>query len=81
MIVLYMLITTIVSVRTVPHMRKTGVKLQLHVAGVHPITYWFANFVADACIVLLSLVSVLLAVVVGGEPISAYFLTFPPAPG
>lgn len=33
MIVLYMLIITIVSVRAVTHMRKSGVKLQLHIAG------------------------------------------------
>ena len=36
---------------------------------------------ADALIVLTSLLSVLLAVVAGGDPISAYFLAFPPAPG
>lgn len=34
MIVLYMLITTIVSVRATTQMRKNGVKLQLHLAGV-----------------------------------------------
>ena len=33
MIVLYMLITTIVSVRAVTQLRKNGVKLQLHIAG------------------------------------------------
>ena len=33
MIVLYMLITTIVSVRAVTLMRKNGIKLQLHMAG------------------------------------------------
>lgn len=33
MIVLYMLITTIVSVRATTQMRKNGVKLQLHLAG------------------------------------------------
>ena len=34
MIVLYMLITTIVSVRAVTLMRKNGIKLQLHMAGI-----------------------------------------------
>ena len=33
MIVLYMLITTIVSVRAITLMRKNGIKLQLHMAG------------------------------------------------
>jgi hypothetical protein len=74
MIVLYMLLTTIVSVRAVTQMRKCGVKLQMHIAGVHPVTYWLSNFIADACIIMLSLLSVYLAVVSGGEPISNYFL-------
>lgn len=33
MIVLYMLITTIVSVRAITQLRKNGVKIQLHIAG------------------------------------------------
>ena len=33
MIVLYMLIITIVSVRAITQLRKNGVKLQLHIAG------------------------------------------------
>ena len=80
-IVLYMLITTIISVRSVTQLRRTGVKLQLHMAGVLPVTYWCCNFFADACIVLISLLSVYLAVYVGGEPISNYFLNIPPYGG
>ena len=42
--------------------------------GVHPVTYWCCNFIADSAIVFLSLLSVFSAVMIGGEPVREYFL-------
>ena len=38
-------------------------------------SYWCCNFLADSIIVQFSLISVFLAVMIGGEPIRDYFLT------
>lgn len=38
-------------------------------------SYWCCNFLADSVIVQFSLISVFLAVMIGGEPIRDYFLT------
>ena len=38
-------------------------------------SYWCCNFIADSVIVQFSLISVFLAVMIGGEPIRDYFLT------
>jgi hypothetical protein len=39
------------------------------------VSYWCCNFLADSVIVQFSLISVFLAVMIGGEPIRDYFLT------
>jgi hypothetical protein len=48
MIVLYMLLTTIVSVRAVTQMRKSGVKLQMHIAGIDFFHVNFLDFKLDS---------------------------------
>ena len=80
-VVLYMLMTTIVCVRTVIKLRRTGVKTQLHLASLHPVTFWTANFLFDATLIAVTLFAALGAIIVGGAPISNYFFEFPPLPG
>ena len=80
-ILFYMLLTTIVSVRFITKARDSGIKRQLHLAGVHPSAYWIGNYLSDVALVLSALVSIYAAINIGGEPIRSYFFQFDPIAG
>ena len=80
-ILFYMLLTTIVSVRFITKARDSGIKRQLHLAGVHPSAYWIGNYLSDVALVLSTLVSIYAAINIGGEPIRSYFFQFDPIAG
>ena len=75
-ILLYMLLTTIVSVRFITKARSSGFKRQMHLTGVHPIAYWVGNYLSDVALVLSALLSVHAAINIGGEPIRSYFFQY-----
>lgn len=75
-ILLYMLLTTIVSVRFITKVRSGGVKRQLHLGGMPPTAYWIGNFLFDTCILLTALISAFFAISIGGEPIRSYFFFY-----
>lgn len=81
MIVMYLMITSVSSVRFVAKLRACKVKRQLHLSGLSIPTYWIANAMADTILIIVSLFSIFLAIAIGGEPVKSFFWNFPPFSG
>ena len=73
MLVTYMLLLSSVSVRFVTQTRSTGFKTQLHISGVTVSSYWIANYIFDTFLIFLTLLTVLFAILFGGDPIRSFF--------
>jgi len=80
MIVLYMLLMTTTSVRFITKLRRSGNKTQLKLAGINNVSYWLGNYISDTVLIILSLLSLVLAIFIGGYSIALLltdsFLTY-----
>lgn len=66
MIVLYMLLLTTTSVRFITKLKRSGNKTQLKLAGIYNISYWLGNYISDTVLIILSLLSLVFAIFIGG---------------
>jgi ABC-2 type transport system ATP-binding protein len=73
MIILYLLLVSSVGVKFITNNHKSGVKTQVHLCGVSPLTYWLANFLADSLSLFLSYCCIYFAILFGGAPIRSFF--------
>ncbi len=67
MIVLYMLLLTTTSVRFITKLKRSGNKTQLKIAGMHNVAYWLGNYISDTVLIILSLLSLVFAIFIGGH--------------
>jgi ABC-type multidrug transport system ATPase subunit len=75
-IILFIFICTTPSSQTVVRLRSTGVKLQMHLAGITPSVFWIAHLLCDSGILILSFLAVYFAIMVGGPPVHGFFFQF-----
>ena len=74
-IVMYSLIMTIVTVRFVCVLRVSGVKRQLHMAGMQPLAFWVGNYLFEGLCLLSTFIAVYAAIFLGGAPVKNYFFS------
>lgn len=70
---LYLLLSTVPSVRFLAKMRATGVKRQFHLSGLTLSEYYFAQWSVDVCVLCLSFVAIYAAIYLGGDPLRRFF--------
>jgi ABC-type multidrug transport system fused ATPase/permease subunit len=80
-ILLYMIITSSISVKFITYFQNSGMKAQLHFSGLNPFIYWLSNLIMDTLVINTSLVSISCGILLGNEPVSIYYFHVPPYPG
>jgi len=79
MILVLMLIISISTVRVIADFKNSGIKSQLHLAGVTPGSYWTAMFICDSISLLVTLLMVSLGIYLGDLRYEyTYFVNFKP---
>jgi ABC-type multidrug transport system ATPase subunit len=73
-IIMFILLTSTSVLKFITQCRFSGIKTQLHLSGVSPLQYWFANFIVDYCLLSVSFLSIFAAIYVGGPPISSFYM-------
>ena len=81
MTILYILMTSTVVVKFITYSRASGVKTQLHLCGVSTTVYWVSQFIVDTTLLCAPLLSIYMAIMLGGAPIRDFFFDCEPYPG
>jgi ABC-type multidrug transport system ATPase subunit len=81
LILFYLLINCIKSVRMIAQLRESKVKSMLHMKGLPCLHYWMSMALCDSLLCMASFLSIGLGIAIGGNPVRSYFFDFPPAPG
>lgn len=80
-VLIFMLISTMISVRFISEFRASGVKHLIHLSGVSVSSYWIANYIFDTMVMFSILFAVYCAVYLGGNPIRSFYFDLPPFTG
>lgn len=77
LILLYILIiSSLKSARVITYLRLHNIKTLFHMKGLQLLVYWFSNVVFDILLSFLTFLAILLALVLGGNPVCSYFTDF-----
>lgn len=74
MILIFVIIVSVSTAKSIIQFNATGAKLQLHLAGVRCHTYWITNYVFDSLLLLCTFISIAAALFIGGPPISEVYI-------
>lgn len=77
-ILMYILICSTKSVRVITSLRFTQVKALLHTKGLSCSSYWTTIALHDILSCLITYIAIGFAILLGGNPVSSFYMQFPP---